>query len=369
MSSIHYSSRPYQAGDEDAINDLYFRVAGRVRTREQWAWQWQQAPAGPGDIWLIEATHPGGRVELIGHHGIMPVRFTWGEKDLLFGKTENTMVLPEYRPKILYPRFERRFAKEYEPRYHALFSTTGPAAAIRQRKAMGYESKQRWLYLEQAYEPWGSLARLSQHPQLSILRNVVKLTCRPSTRCALPAGVSLLTAEEARREPFLKDYWHRSRGNWGVAPSRAPADLTWRYWENPYASHYAVIAKHPDMGKCAFVIIEHPAPGVANIVDLSAERPDPDLLRYALSYAISAIRAKLGVRLITFRITDDTVSKNCNVDYGKMFKPSLVSKLRRPIEQGGGAFMPRKITQNGIQEGLLSSTHWNITSVVSEGRR
>ena len=53
-------------------------------------------------MWLIEATDEQGNVKLIGHHGVMPIAFSNGETDLLFGKTENTMVLPEYRKKILY---------------------------------------------------------------------------------------------------------------------------------------------------------------------------------------------------------------------------------------------------------------------------
>lgn len=369
MSGVHYSSRAYQAGDEDAINELYFQVTGRVRTREQWAWQWQQAPAGPGDIWLIEATHPDGRVELIGHHGIMPVRFTWGEKDLLFGKTENTMVLPEYRQKILYPRFERRFAKEYEPRYHALFSTTGPAAAIRQREAMNYEAKQRWVYLEHAYEPLGSLVLLARHPRLRIVRNLTGLICRSSWKAPIPAGVSLLTAEEAQKEPFLVDYWARARGFWGVAPSRAAADLTWRYWENPYAPYYAVLVKGSQRARGnALVIIEHYAPGAANIADFSADEPNHELLLYALSKAIDVAKKKLGVSLVTCLVTDDTIVKDKTIDYRQRFSPSLISNFRRTAERVEKAVMPRKITERGMQEHLPFAP-WNVTLAVSEGRR
>src|SRR5690606_5598128 len=157
-----------------------------------------------------------------------------------FGKTENTMVLPEYRTKILYPRFEKRFAAEYEPRYHALFSTMGPAAAIRQRKALGYEATQCWLQLEHAAEPLGSLVRLSQHPRLGIIQKSTALLLKLSVTSLLPEGVEVLSGQEAISEPFFQDYWANSQCNWGVAPSRAPADLAWRYWNNPYSDHYAI---------------------------------------------------------------------------------------------------------------------------------
>ena len=145
--SVEYRYRQYRDGDAQAINGLYEAITGKSRTVEQYEWQWLQAPGGPGDIWLIEAVQEDGSVELIGHHGIMPVRFTRGRDDLLFGKTENTMLLPEYRRKILYPRYERRFAQRYEERFDALFSTFGHAAAIRQRRAMGYRSEATWLHV------------------------------------------------------------------------------------------------------------------------------------------------------------------------------------------------------------------------------
>lgn len=367
MTDIQYSSRPYRSGDEDAINELYFRITSRVRTREQWAWQWQQAPAGSGDIWLIEAGHPDGRVELIGHHGIMPVRFTWGSEDLLFGKTENTMVLPEYRQKILYPRFERRFAKEYESRYHALFSTMGPTAAIRQRKAMGYLAEHHWVYLEQAHAPWGSLVRVAQHPRFHFLCTLMTLVLRPRSQQPLSEGAAILTSEEARNEAFLADYWNRARNNWGVAPCRSAKDLAWRYWDNPYSPRYAVVVHHPRMGD-ALVIIEHHALGVASIEDFSAERPDPDLLDYALHSAIDAVTKRLGVRLVTCQVSENALPEGCLSGLRGRFRPSLISNLRKTASLAEQSFIPRKLTARGIAAGV-PDTGWNITMAVSEGRR
>ncbi len=116
-----YSYRPYTSGDEKSINDLYAKITGRIRSKAAYFWQWQNAPGGKGEVWVIEAELPNGQKMLIGHHGIMPVRFSYGQDDLLFGKTENTFVHPDFRSKILYPRFERRFAYHYENRFHALF--------------------------------------------------------------------------------------------------------------------------------------------------------------------------------------------------------------------------------------------------------
>ena len=98
-------------------------------------------PAGESEMWLIEATEPGEETKVIGHHGVMPFKARLNGEEFLVGKTENTMVLDEYRSRILYPRFERRFKAEYEQRFAALFSTTGPAPALRLRASLGYQEK------------------------------------------------------------------------------------------------------------------------------------------------------------------------------------------------------------------------------------
>lgn len=132
-----FTIRQFQFGDVGDIKQLYEHVTGCTRSREQYLWQWHQSPSGSGDIWLIHDSEDDHK--LIGNHGVMPIRFTRGNTNLLFGKIENTMVLPEYREKILYPRFELKFKRDYENRYDALFSTMGPSPAIRVRKAMGYD--------------------------------------------------------------------------------------------------------------------------------------------------------------------------------------------------------------------------------------
>ena len=109
--SKKFSYRSFFDGDVESINLLYKLVTKRQRSNKQFIWQWLKSPAGPGDIWLI---FDKSKNLLIGHHGIMPIRFTNKKQNLTFGKTENTMVLPEYREKILYLRYEKKFKNFYE---------------------------------------------------------------------------------------------------------------------------------------------------------------------------------------------------------------------------------------------------------------
>ncbi len=369
MSKIHYSSRRYRLGDEGVINNIYHQVKGVARTREQWAWQWLETPAGPGDMWLIEATHPDGRSEVIGHHGMMPMRFTWGDNDLLIGRTENTMVLPEYRAKILYPRFENKFIKEYEERYDAFFSGSGPAEALRLRRAMGYKNIGRWQTLHSTTPLLGELVKLYNSIRGRLqggkehARPKVRLELPRNTR--LPAAVSIVTSREAVREPFFAEYWPRARLNNGIAQSRMVEDLDWRFWTNPYTEHGAVIINNPAMGDSLFVFSFRTRRS-AELVDFSFERPSEDVIKKSVPLALSAMH-KIGVRLITSDFVDDHMKGSLLASYKKGFNGSLISTVRSLTHKKERP-LPRRLTEKGIAKGLPLNT-WDITPLAGyEGR-
>lgn len=368
MSDIHYRWRAYDAGDETAINDLYLRITGRTRTSEQWAWQWQQAPGGTGDIWLIEAVHPDGCVELIGHHGIMPVRFTLGPTDLLFGKTENTMVLPEYRKRILYPRYEQRFAARYEPRYHALFSTMGPAEAIRQREALGYTASHSWMRLEKSSYVWRVFARVLARFPNGCPERAIKALVRSSPNTKLPSGVDILTNREARSNSFMRNYWKHARNSWGVSPRRDVEDLAWRYWNNPYTEYYAVIVQNLQVGSGVGIAMQGPNAGHWVLVDFSIEKPCAKLFEYALNAVAQGLRKRFGCKIISFSFTDDSVSGFYMSTVQQAFGERSVRGQKHAVNRTSARYMPRKVTSKGAAIAGLTLGGWDITGAVFEGR-
>lgn len=361
--AIEYRYRRYKTGDETQINQLYRKVTGRVRSVEQFAWQWLHAPGGQGDIWLIEAVFPDGKTELIGHHGIMPIRFSRGGEDLLFGKTENTMVLPEYRSKILYPRYEKIFAKEYEPRFHALFSTMGPAPAIRQRKAQGYSANHQWLSLEHGVTPYGSFAKLiNRFPHAAagrVLSHMPSFTGRRSV-CKL----HILSSTEARSESLFNTLWSDFRGNGGVSPRRDAADLNWRFWENPYGQFITVLFElDGEIIGCA--VVETSRIPTLSLVDLFFARPDDALVRVVIKDLTTTLLKKFGAKLLNYSCTTDAVSDVIKGNLEASFSPSWISRCHKRFAPE--KFMPRKITERGKQIGLTVD-HWAVTPILMEGR-
>lgn len=354
--TIVYSHRRYRDGDAQAINALYRRVTGIVRSEGQFAWQWLQAPGGIGEMWLIEAAHPDGPVELIGHHGVMPVRFTDGNRDLLFGKTENTMVLPEYRRKILYPRLEMEFAKAYEPRFHALFSTTGSPEALRQRKASRFVMDNHWIWMEHGSQLLGSATIVASHiPWLGRFLPRL-LSSLPSWRGSAGAiHYDVLPPEAAAREAFFDTYWSRARLTAGIAPARFRDDLTWRFWRNPYQRPDTYITDGPH-GR-GFAIVDLSRPAMAKILDWSFDGPDSG--RIAMAALLAQLASSKRAHLITFAGTDDGVGS----DLASLFRSPWVARFR----QRQPATMPRKVTARGVSE-AVSTAGWQVTPIIFEGR-
>lgn len=217
-----FTSRRLESGDEVAINDLYRRVAGRSRSPHDWRWQWMENPAGPSEMWIIELEEDGRR-QVVGHHGVMPFRATVGDRELMLGKTENTMVLQEVRHRLLYPRFEMRFLEQYGARFDALFSTRGPAAALRMRQALGYRTTEPILI--------ASIGRRVRSPFGSLRRRLGGSASPPS---AIELGACGPATATDLDDPGFLEAWSRGRpDDEGLHLVKDEAAVSWRYRRHP----------------------------------------------------------------------------------------------------------------------------------------
>lgn len=366
-----FSWRFYRPGDEELINQLYRSVTGRSRTLKQYTWQWLSAPAGIGDIALIHGQDDLGKTKLIGHHGVMPLRFTNRDNDLLFGKVENTMVLSSYRDKILYPRFEKRFKQVYENRYHGLFATMGPESAIRVRHATGYKFPVNWVNFKLATSP---LAQI-QYPwkiflnQLGNGKNTNGLMNDRFSKEVIEKRMRMsnfLSSVEAEKTSFFDRFWDQARLNHGIAPRRDKADLSWRFWRNPYKEHYTFVVDDSHQ-KCGYAIVSiNPEMSFQAFLEdyavINPSQANYDELFKSLIVALD----KAGVTCLNVLSTTDEVLDGTNAVFKKyqFILLRIWCRLDKVRERPG---MPRFITESGISCGL-SDRNWFVTGIVLEGR-
>ena len=371
--TAEYRYRRFRDGDAAGINRLYEEITGRRRSIPQFEWQWLRAPGGAAEIWLIDAIVADREPKLIGHHGIMPIRFTNGKDDLLLGKTENTMVLPEYRSRILYPRFEKRFAAEYEGRFAALFSTTGPPEAIRQRRALGYRFSATWT---RARFPT-SKAATARLLYRTVLRRVFGSRATPADagrvedgirvpRAGAPRTLRALSDEEAAKDAFFDTFWSRHRSRYGLTPRRDRDDLEWRFWSNPYSRHITLVSDTAaeDAG---YVIIRRNKAERHSVLIEDLVPGDPDVPGFSrlLESALSWMREN-GIAWADFSTTADpgvAASLAEAMSPRNIYNDRLLSRFRKDST----AHMPRKITATGSAAGL-DTAGWYVTPMLSEGR-
>lgn len=351
--------RRYQDGDVPAINDLYFHVTGRRRTIEEHAWQWLSSPAGESEMWLIEAEHENGQKELVGHHGVMAVAFTYRGIPVRVGKTENTMVLPEYRDKLLYPRFERLFLGEYQNRFHALFSTVGPAPAIRLRKAMGYEVKQRWVGIYVGTEPFLSIDLVSEGRARSPrdLRGRIR-----AAGSATIGGARVICLDGSESVFDFDRFWYQVSPCYGLTPARTRANLEWRFWSNPYVQHHTLKLDDEARGT-AIAIVSVRNGYVLHVDDLYCERPER--LGYFFRLLSCWAAKLLGLRTLASETTTDSFG------YFSACKPRMISWAHRVAGRTDALqdrFMPRKVTSLGRAAGINPEEAWYVTPFYFEGR-
>ncbi|RZS85975.1 hypothetical protein [Pigmentiphaga kullae] len=357
---MKFTHRRYQNGDAERINALYFSISGIQRSLPEFSWQWLESPAGESEIWLIEAELPGSEPKLIGHHGVMAENFCFRGTPIRGGKTENTMVLPEYRDKILYPRLEKDFLSNYQDKFDILFSTTGPAPALRLRKALGYTFEQAWQTVYFGSEPAISLSLFSE-------KILPKLAIDPGPVLDTPGkeswqGLTIETILPQQSEFDLDNLWASASANYGVTPSRTRRDLEWRFWNNPYKKHWMLkIGHESDIFVC---VLSHRKGRGLFVDDIYGTTPAKTI--QIANQVLSWCRVKLGVTYLRTTTTTDCESFFSGARYFAdtwlMRGASLIGQEREQPK------MPRKVTDRGKKMGITDDSLWYVTPFFLEGR-
>src|SRR5215470_11415827 len=161
MSQIR--TRRFQAGDEVQIWQIFKKLEGgyryaRLGSLDLMRWNWFRSPAGTMESWVIENLKADGGWEIVGHHGLCPIRFTFGEQELVCAKTCKTFLLPEFRSKILYIRFEHDCLREADSRFSATYCCAPKTARL--RKPLGYINSSHWVHMTRGVQSPEKLSRL-----------------------------------------------------------------------------------------------------------------------------------------------------------------------------------------------------------------
>jgi hypothetical protein len=300
---MRFRTRQMEPGDESQVNDTFnMLVAGTLAPRSLDVMRriWHDGPAGPVRSWIVETQTEDGKWRLIGHHGLCPIRYTAGDKDLIFAKTVNSFLLPEFRGKFLYLRFEQRCLAEAEDFLDATYSLL-PARA-RLRAKLQYDVNLQALSLERGLQAPDILSRLLVRMAWRYVRFPARqlaqllVYAQPSRKS--PLALEEFDTEAAISSSFFASFWGEARLTAGLAPRRDIADLSWRFWKMPGA-HRTTLAYTWPNGVRGYCIINHTRPFHFTLEDIFLAAPLPNLLQQFLD-AIFAWCARRGALMLAF---------------------------------------------------------------------
>lgn len=219
-------------GDWEELNALYYLHTGIKRTYEQFSWEWFDGPYGPAPSWVVVDQD---NRRIAAHHGVIPCPF-WYKGNVIKGaRTENSMVDPSYRGKVLYVSYEAKLLKTLLKDFDLIFTTTGKGTPGIIRKRLGYRSIGHWRTFT-LHEPIGYLAT-------RIAGNVVGriFSTLTPTQDRRQGDFYLERTEDIARVVAL---WKASRITYIFSPDREAAYLKWRLLDNPFQrSNLCIITK------------------------------------------------------------------------------------------------------------------------------
>ncbi len=362
-----FRTRRMQAGDEQGFNEVFnglMRNSSHMwqpRPLDNMRWVWHQAPGGSADSWVIEAQDRTGW-RIVGHHGLCPVRFTFGDEDWLCAKTMNSYLLPEFRDKFLYLRFERECLRDADARFDAIYSVA--KGITRLRSAFGYENYGTLIQLERGFHPlymiyhiMGYLAgRYSYSARTRLLNALASISEVPRQK----PSIELMehSASDAASSSFFADFWAEARMEAGLTPRRDAADLEWRFWKRSGFKGATLTYAWPEGGRAYLIVDTYSTPIVYSLLDFFITPANPqrlDLLLDAL-FAWCAQRGALAVRFVTS--TKGMPAELMEVFFRKM-KPSALQRFYPTVD------LARRISPLGRNRmnGVLAD--WTITEFLA----
>jgi hypothetical protein len=354
-----FRTRRMEFADEAEFNEIYnglvIGIRKTPRPLEVMRHIWHAGPGGPVHSWIVEAKTGPGNWKIIAHHGLCPIRYTMGDQDFLFAKTVNSFLIPEYRNKFLYLRFEKRCLAEVENLLDATFTLA--AEATRMRAALGYETDIPELDLERGLQPVEIASRVlirlaSRYPMA-----IAPLARRWSNWHALGPELALndLDSGAAISSLFFRDFWSQTRVRAGLAPRRDAADLAWRFWNMP--EERTTLIHEGREGIQAYCILRRANSFHFLLEDIFLSRQEPELLLLFLK-AIFAWCGRNGGLMISFMTTADGQSPVMLEVYRRNMGKSLSWHHR-------DNHMSRKLTARGLARLGPAWPPCNVTPMVA----
>ena len=373
------TSRKFTEKDKSELNDSYNRFTGRSRTIEQFEWEWLDTPEGWGSMWLLEDSDTG---KIVGHHGLIPIKFSYFGSPILMGKTENTHLHPPYAGKGVYYPFEVKFIEEAKDRFGLLYTTQGSGAPGRVRLKLGYATVGRYAHYIKATK----MSYLDKQ-----LANAIRRRIRNRFIAALLIGISktgsvflmpffsregsmdrtvklerVTNIETVAEE--LDKFWEWNKGKFGITADRNSRYLKWRIFDNPNLTYEFFLARRQS-DVVGYVITRNSGEGRGVITDLIAINNDEKVFNTILDGAVSKFRES-GIHVIQFLTLSSDNFLNKALRRNGFVSSSMVPRVWRRVigkKQQESLLMAKALDDKLDPARVADPACWYFTDILTEG--
>ena len=223
--------RKTKTSDLKIINSIYYKVTGIRRSITKVRWEWI-SNKNINYSWVILYNN-----KIVGHHGYVKIPFILNKKKFYVLRTENSMLLREYREKIPYFFLERKILSELKKKFKLLITTAGNNAPLKMRKLLGYTFTSNWdIYLINNNLVNRIKNKISNTLNLNTENNL-SLLYGQSLPYNIILNPPLNTICKEAYQNLRKDYI-------SLYPSKAY--LNWRFVKNPYHKYFSSIIQIPN---------------------------------------------------------------------------------------------------------------------------
>lgn len=368
-------SKEFELADAIELNDSYNRFTGRNRTVAQFEWQWINTPEGLGSMWLLLD----GNNKIVGHHGLMAIRFSYFGRPILVGKTENCHIHPPYANKGLYFPFEKKFLKTAIKRFDMLYTNQGRGAPARVRAKLGYKKVSTYAYYLKvsSFSKFGQIVMNKIKSMtsnrliifvLSILSKIVIpiLMFLFSRKGQIDNDIILEELENIDQvSDDLDKFWLTERVKFEITIDRTSKYLKWRIFDNPHRNYNMFIAKKS--GKIVgYVITMMDKKGNCSIQDIIAKDNDEVVFNTILDKIVHLNKEK-KIYLITFNtlLSNNTINRRLKRNGFRTF--NLLRKLYIKKQEERTYFMVRVNSDDLSSSDVFNPDSWYYTDMIGEG--
>jgi hypothetical protein len=375
-------SRKFAESDKEELNDLYNLVAGRSRTTDKFEWEWLDTPEGWGSMWLLVDNDTG---KIIGHHGLIPIKFSFYDTTIMAGKTENTVMHPQYRGKGIYYPFETKFHKEAREKFQLLFTTAGLAEQGKVRLKLGYvpvggytsyikATNRSLLNMVLANVIAERIPNKLVSSVLIILSKLASLALMPVFSKQGPVDESIKLEKVNNIDSVadkLDGFWERNRDKFGITADRNSRYLKWRIFENPNVKYEFFLALRRDdlVGYLITKTSQETGLRVMIISDIVAADNNEVIFNSILQQAIKIYNQR-DINVIRFSTLSSSNFLNMAMRRNGFVSLSMLRKLlpRFFIKDNQESMLMAKALDDRLDTSVLCNPAcWYFTELLMEG--